>query len=102
MAAAAAEAAQLKVNLAISNPCFEVWLLLHHDKCEARLANCRETTQRLRKHLPGYDKARLKFKDHAIGLDDAIERSRQLDPSGEDHSKNPSTGMWRLVERILQ
>ena len=38
---AVALAAKLNVRLAVSNPCFELWLLLHHQDCEAPLCDAR-------------------------------------------------------------
>jgi hypothetical protein len=29
-----------------------------------------------------------------------VQRARKLDPTGEEHAQNPSTGVWRLVERM--
>jgi hypothetical protein len=52
--------------------------------------------------VPGYDKARLNFADFAPGVDDAIKRARDLDPSGAEHRRNPSTNVWQLVERIRE
>jgi hypothetical protein len=96
---AALELAGDDIRLAISNPCFELWLLLHHEDCAAHCADCREVHTRLRKHLPQYDKARLRFGDFAAGLDEAIRRAEKL---GADHTRNPSTGVWRLVNAVLE
>jgi hypothetical protein len=87
------------IRLAISNPCFELWLLLHHEDCATHCADCREVHARLRKHLPQYDKTRLRFGDFAAGLDEAIHRAGKL---GADHTRNPSTGVGRLVEAVLE
>jgi hypothetical protein len=92
---AAREAARRHFRLAVSDPCFELWLLLHHEDCAAFLASYREVERRLRKHLPAYDKARLDFADYASGVADAIRRAEKLGDTG-----NPSTGMWRLASRI--
>lgn len=54
----------------------------------------------LRKHLPGYDKTALRFQDYAAFVADACERAQALDPTGEEHALNPSTGVWQLVELV--
>lgn len=95
-------AAAAGVRLAVSNPCFELWLLLHLADRRAFAENCDVIGRELRKHLPRYDKSRVRFGDFATGLPTAIERAKVLEPSGEDFKCNPSTGVWRLVERILQ
>jgi hypothetical protein len=97
--AAVAEARRAGVSLAVSNPCFELWLLLHHADCRGYCAGYEDVVVRLKKHVPGYDKARLDFADYAPGIGDATKRAMEL---GDDHSQNPSTGMWRLVEMIRE
>jgi hypothetical protein len=99
---AVVEARRRNVRLAVSNPCFELWLLLHHAGCRAYCHGCTEVTRRLKRHVPGYDKARLNCADFAPGVDDAIKRARDLDPSGAEHRRNPSTNVWQLVERIRE
>ncbi|MFE3451345.1 RloB family protein [Nonomuraea sp. NPDC059194] len=51
----------------------------------------------LRKHLPAYDKAVLRFADYASGVDQANHRAQRL---GDDPAVNPSTGVWRLMNQI--
>jgi len=99
--AASVEAGRLHVRLAISNPCFELWLLLHHADCGSHCAGCADASRRLKKHVPLYDKAHLDFARFADGVQDAIKRAKQLDPTGEDWRHNPSSGVWRLVEQIV-
>lgn len=96
------EAGRRNVNLAISNPCFELWLLLHHSDCRSHCAGCADAARRLKKQIPTYDKAQVDFAQFEAGVDDAIKRAKQLDPTGQDWGQNPSTGVWRLVERILE
>ncbi|GGP48612.1 RloB family protein [Saccharothrix coeruleofusca] len=87
-------AASKNINLAVSDPCFEVWLLLHFaDHC-GHIADYRAARNLLARHVPGYDK-KLNYAAFAPGLDDAIARAKALPPG------NPSTGVWRLVEAAL-
>lgn len=90
------------VSLAVSNPCFELWLLLHHAECRSHCTGYADVASRLKKHVPGYDKTRLNFADYADGLNDAVKRARDLEPTGTDHTQNPSTGVWRLVGKIVE
>lgn len=85
------------IEMAVSNPCFELWLLLHRQDCVSHLARCVDVHRKLRRCLPGYDKCRLRFADFEDHVDVAIERARALEPTGLDHGRNPSTGVWRLV-----
>lgn len=86
------------INLAMSNPCFELWLLLHFAEHTAYLADARATARRLREHVPTYDKDRLDFQHFRDRVDDAVSRAKTLDPGDGHCPANPSTGMWELVE----
>jgi hypothetical protein len=92
-----------RVNLAVSNPCFELWLLLHFAEHTAHL-NAGDARRRLRKHLPNYDK-HVRFEDVAAGYADAVKRAEALDrrhAGADSEGANPSTGVYRLTERIRQ
>jgi hypothetical protein len=94
---AAATARKLRVNLAVSNPCFEFWLLLHFEACNAPLTCYNDVEKRLVKHVQGYSKTALRFADYADGIDQAVQRAKR---AGAEHDQNPSTGVWELVEKI--
>lgn len=100
IAAAATQARRSRIHLAVSNPCFELWLLLHHADCRAECDGCDDVHRRLRRHVPGYDKTALDVPLFADKVDDAVARAKDLDASGTDYRKNPSTGVWRVVEQI--
>jgi len=99
--AAARQAAEADVQLAVSNPCFELWLLLHLTDAGRNFADARDVARELRRALPGYDKTRLVFDDFVGGIDKAVERARRLEKDGAGGMPNPSSGMWRLVTRIV-
>ena len=83
------------VELAVSEPCFELWLLLHFADHKAYIANGRAACALLARHVPGYDK-KLDFGQFDEGVEEAIKRAKGLGPG------NPSTDVWRLVELLLQ
>ena len=84
------------IELAVSNPCFEVWLLLHHVDHKAFVNDGKAACALLNKHVPGYDK-KLDFAVFEAGVEVAVERAMaQAEPG------NPSTGVWRLVELVLR
>lgn len=90
------------VRLAISNPCFEYWLLLHFELCSAPLTCYDDVHRRLARHVPHYDKGRLRFADFAQGVDEALERGRsRCTTVGAEHERNPSTGVWALVKEVI-
>ncbi|HYR11651.1 MAG TPA: RloB family protein, partial [Longimicrobium sp.] len=101
--AALAEAERGGIHVAVSNPCFELWLLLHFVEQTAHLST-RQARDRLRKHLPGYDK-HVRFDDLSAGYADALRRGVALDRRHEEAGSpggNPSSGMHQLTERIRE
>lgn len=72
------------VQIALSRPCFELWLLLHHmeETQLPRLTNAREVESELRMQLGEYNKTNLKREHYplsAVAL--ACERAERLDQS---------------------
>lgn len=100
VAGAVVEARRKGIEVAVSNPCFELWLILHFGDHSAHAATYRALLPYLKKHVPGYDKARLDFRDYADGLPQAGPRARRLAPTGKEHEVNPATGVWALTDRI--
>lgn len=86
-------------ELLCSNPCFELWLLLHYSSVRASLTS-RACLKRLEAKDPGYRKGVLS-KEMLAGLrehvGDAIERAKALPAY-----LNPSTTVYRLVEDLDQ
>ncbi len=99
--ASATVTTSLGVRLAVSNPCFELWLLLHFADHRTTCPSYRDLRPKLIKHVPGYDKCRLDFAQYEPGVPDAERRGEGLEPSGLDHDRNPSTGVWKLVRQVL-
>jgi hypothetical protein len=58
---AVALATELGVQLAVSNPCFELWLLLHHQDCAAPFCDAKAVMCQLIRRVPGYQKNALRF-----------------------------------------
>lgn len=84
------------VELVLSAPCFEVWLILHYkDGCPA-FDNATQVGTHLKKIVPDWDKATLNFGVFRDGVDRAVTNAKRLD----DPPANPSTAVWRLVESL--
>lgn len=84
-----------EIDLALSVPSFEVWLILHLSiKCPG-FNDAVQAGQYLAKLLPKWDKANLRFADFRDGVAPAIQRAKSR---GEPPADNPSTDVWRLVE----
>ena len=95
------EARLAAVEVAVSNACFELWLLLHfRDNPCARLG--KELAQLLRGFVPGYEKG-VDFARFESGYADAVKRAQRLanaaNEAGESF-RNPTTGVWRLTEAL--
>lgn len=56
------------VKLALSRPCFEYWLLLHHREAEEvdHLSNARQVAEQLREALGEYNKSNLKREHYPV------------------------------------
>nr|WP_303680825.1 RloB family protein [Pelodictyon luteolum] len=87
--------------LALSNPKFEYWLLLHYEDGQA-LRSSRECTERLKGWIPGYDKGLRGAKINPEQIDAAIRRAKTRDnPPCKDWPKTfGQTTVYRLVENI--
>jgi hypothetical protein len=92
-------ARESQIELIWSNPCFEVWLILHKGDCAGYLENGRRAETRLRGHLTHWNKTDLRFDDFRDGISDAVRRAKAL---GEAPHANPSTAVWRLIESLFR
>lgn len=90
-----------RIDLAVSNPCFELWALLHFQEQTSHLER-RDARNRLKRHLPDYEKA-LPFERLKPGYLEAVTRAHELERRCEadgEPGRNPSTGVHRLTEQI--
>lgn len=95
---AVADAARQQIKIALSNPCFEVWLLLHFTDHRRHAPSYDHLAPDLAKHVPGgYNKTKLDFRCYEDGWREAVRRAKLLAPEGKEPETNPSTGMWRLA-----
>ena len=99
-----------KIELAISNPCFELWALLHFEDLTAHQER-HIVRALLKRHLPEYEKelpiqdlhrASAYFGDGSAYFH-ARDRARDLEDMqarAGDPGANPSTGVHHLTESI--
>lgn len=88
------------IRLAISNPCFELWLILHFQDHGAWLDN--DGARRLRRRLDGSPGKSLDAATYMPFVADAAHRAADLEKRHERAGTvfphdNPSTGMHHLV-----
>jgi hypothetical protein len=93
-----------KMSLAISNPCFELWLWLHIED-QPGMQHRHSMQDLLSQKVPGYSKHVNFQATFASGYESAVQRARRLDEAAErdnDAGRNPTTGVWLLTESIRQ
>lgn len=97
-------AKKLGIELAVSKPCFEVWLLLHFCMRVTALQDQSEAENALKKFLKEYDKTSLRFTDYAGRIEHATDRALKLDQeiTVADPFPNPSTGVGRLLVALRE
>ena len=110
------DAKESKMNVAWSNPCFEIWLLLHieglekySEKDKERLSKNRKCEggktflkKRLSELLGGYNEAKYDACILIPTISDAIERAKVLDNCPKDRwPQKVGTRAYLLVESIM-
>lgn len=96
-------AQQHGIHVAVSNPCFELWLVLHHQDQTGWLDN--DTARRLRRSCDGSPDKNVDGATYMSRRGEAARRARLLD---ERHHRNgttfpddnPSSGMHRLLATV--
>ena len=102
------EARRRRIKLALTNPCFEYWYLLHFEKTGSSFASSVHVVRALRRHAPGYSKgdARI-FRTLFPNTRTAISRAEEI-LRDQWHSRNdlrpcnPATRVHLLVRELLQ
>lgn len=90
-----------QIELAISNPCFELWLLLHF-RDSPGMQHRDHIASMLRGFLREYHKS-VAFQLVSHGYNLAVARAQRLEVAAidaDEGGRNPSTGVWRLTELI--
>ena len=85
------------VNLILSNPCFELWLLLHY-KDQKGEYNCTQTESQLNTISGGYSKGRISSEIKVY-----LEENSQtaiIRAKGLVVNNNPFTGVYLLLEEL--
>lgn len=107
---------QKKYHLALSNPCFELWLLLHleyfcnyDDEMKQQIFDNKAVTsnrnfidEELRKHLKGYNKSNLRTEEFIPFIKLAIQQAKALDLTPNDRWLDYlGTRVYQLVEKLI-
>lgn len=91
------------IEVAVSNPCFELWLILHFQDHAAWLDNTQ--ARRLRSQLDGSGDKGLEAAKYMPFTADATRRAAELDRRHQQDGttfphNNPSSGMHRLLTAV--
>ena len=92
------------VKVAVSNPCFELWLALHFRPCAGLLTT--SEAEKLRRQLDGRSDKGVDGATYMPLREEASGRARRLDDehrqSGRAFPKdNPSSGMYKLLDALV-
>jgi hypothetical protein len=92
-----------EIHLAITNPCFELWLILHFNDHGAWLDN--DAARRLRRGLDGSSDKSLEAAKYMPLVAAAARRAADLETRHQKNGAifpddNPSSGMHRLIASI--
>lgn len=99
------EAKRQSVNVALSKPSFELWLLLHHvEETEVGvLSAAKDVEEALRARLGEYNKTNLKQEHYPLtSVRSAYSRAERLDATvaGGDIPSDNTTRVYRLLKAI--
>lgn len=92
------------IHLAISNPSFELWLLLHFQDQSAYIER-EKVLEKVRTFIPGYDKRLSSIESIEGRYKLARDRAMRLEKKHEgDNTRfpenNPSSDVWRLIDSL--
>jgi hypothetical protein len=95
------------IKVALSKPCFELWLLLHHqdETTVSTLSNAGKVAEALRSKIGQYDKTNLKLAHYPLlSVAEAALRAQRLDQivAGGDIPGSNTTRIYLLLKAIVR
>ena len=97
------ECRQKNIQVALSNPCFDLWLLLHFADFPAEdILTCDEVADRLRAAAGGYDKTKV----YNLPIDDekvatAVKRAADKHPFPVEIPTQPQTAVHVIIQSLI-
>jgi hypothetical protein len=92
------QAKAISISLAVSNPCFELWILLHFKEQWASITG-EKSRSAVRKYLKDYEK-HADFEKLKGNGEVAMKRAKQMEARAKANNEefaNPTTSVWHLV-----
>lgn len=94
-------ALQKNYKLAVSNPCFEVWLFMHFGFPPATISTCQQVIDLIKEKLGSYNKSHLETSTYKDKVDEAITRAESIDQNQDDRwPQNIGTHVYKVVKNI--
>lgn len=88
----------LPIKEAISIPCFELWVLLHHEMTDAPFHRCVDVITRVREHMPGYQKADTAIARQLMAnVEAALVHADRLEQRAANNNYNPYTSVHHVL-----
>jgi hypothetical protein len=90
-------------SVVFSNPCFELWLLLHHEEVlpVQSFPDCKLLVDHLRTKRGRYRKTTIDIEEYLPNIPDAINRARRLrNNSSSVPPRNPGTDIDKLMNAL--
>ena len=96
------------IRTAISNPCFELWLVLHYENQTSYISSSdiQKRAQKLRivdaqnKKEIRDDSYQTLTDEYEVAKERAIELDKMHERNDSPKGSNPSSNVWKLVERL--
>lgn len=95
------------IKLILSNPCIELWFLLHFEYTSALLTN-NQVISKLKKHCAKYEKNYNIYNDIIDKINIAISNAKRLEKFQLENNKkiqtvnsNPSTEIYKIIEVLI-
>ncbi|MHB1527929.1 MAG: RloB domain-containing protein [Acidiferrobacteraceae bacterium] len=91
----------LPIKEAISVPCFELWVLLHFEQTDAPFARCADVSNRVRSHLPNYQKGDPEISRQLIeNVHRAVGNAVWLEARAGNNAFNPYTSVHEILQHF--
>jgi hypothetical protein len=94
---------QAGYDVALSNPCFELWLLLHFTTLPANTITCNAVSDALSAAAGGYSKeGGCQATITGEMVDQAVERATHLDAGSAEIPVAPTTRIYRILNLLIE
>jgi len=99
-------AKKANIEIALSNPCIELWFLLHYKEVHSQIS-VQDSLSKLKEFIPNYKKGKIDYTILSKNTQKAISNAKKLNKTHEKNQidlittkSNPSTQVFKLIESI--